>query len=232
MRLHRFYIPEKIGVQKEIVVHSADLANQLRRVFRLRTGDSAILFDGSGSDHECMIAGFTDGSVSFEVKDVSPSRYMPQRKVVLYTALVKKDTFEWIVEKATELGVSTIVPVMAERSEKKGLNMDRLNKIAIEAAEQSGRGDIPEIGQVVDLGGATSGGGTSYRIALHTEGDIIRRVDLRGDEVSIFIGPEGGWSPKEIEMFHASGIPVVSLGSQVLRAETAVVSALSIILLA
>ncbi|MBP6858982.1 MAG: RsmE family RNA methyltransferase, partial [Candidatus Pacebacteria bacterium] len=122
MRLHRFYISEKIGLQTEIIVHSADLVNQVRRVFRLKTGDSIVIFDGSGSDYECRIADFSEKSITLDIQNASRSRFMPSRKVYLYAAMVKKDTFEWIAEKATELGVTHIIPVMAERSEKKNIN--------------------------------------------------------------------------------------------------------------
>lgn len=142
MRLHRFYVTESIGSKKEISIHSDELANQLSRVFRLKTGDRVVLFDGSGFDYECVISGFLAKSgagvpaagksdqkvVTFQIEKNTTSRFMPTREVILCAAVVKKDTFEWIVEKATELGVTKIIPVMAERSEKKNLNEDRLKK--------------------------------------------------------------------------------------------------------
>jgi 16S rRNA (uracil1498-N3)-methyltransferase len=119
MRLHRFYISEKIGVKTEITVNSVELVNQIQRVFRLKKGDMVITFDGSGLDFECEIVGLEKEAVALKVIKSEPSRFVPKREVYLYQALVKKDNFEWIVEKATELGVTHIIPVMAERSEKK-----------------------------------------------------------------------------------------------------------------
>src|SRR5665213_2273877 len=134
------------------------------------------------------------------------------REIWLASAVVKKDTFEWIAEKATELGVSHIVPIMAERSEKKSLNMERLEKIIIEASEQSGRGDVPKIHPIVALPesfqyirGQDKDG---QMIAFHTEGDFVQGLPLYKGPTAVFIGPEGGWSEREIEAFHKEKIPV------------------------
>jgi 16S rRNA (uracil1498-N3)-methyltransferase len=248
MRLHRFYIPETIGSRTEITIDSAELSNQLRRVFRLTSGDSIIVFDGSGLDYECDIIGFETMSVTIRSIRSSRSRTMPNRDVILYASITKKDTFEWIVEKATELGVTRIVPLMAERSEKKNLNMERLNKIAIEASEQSGRGTVPVIGDIQEIvnffDDSAYEAGKGHAIVFHTEGEsyssacISAKIQFKSvspdnapPPLSVFIGPEGGWSPREVAMFHNHKIPVVTLGTQVLRAETAVIAALSKVLL-
>ena len=256
MRLHRFYISEKIGSQKELVIDSAELVNQISRVFRLRTGDRVILFDGSGSDFECEICedsidtrGKRAGgvkSIRLVVREVSPSGYMPARKVVLYQAIIKKDKFEWVVEKATELGVTDIIPVLAERSEKKSLDQKRLQKIAIEASEQCGRGDVPVIHSAISRRFIPShierdlekfSDASSQNVAIHLEGEefsFSRRGLEEGSQLqplALFIGPEGGWSPAELEMFHKQKIQICSLGKQVLRAETAAIVALSKVLM-
>lgn len=235
MRLHRFYVTEPIGSKKEVTVYSDELANQLSRVFRLKTGDRVVLFDGSGFDYECVISDIRKDDknlVTFHVGKSMPSRFMPARdgrEIILCAAVVKKDIFEWIVEKATELGVTKIIPVMAERSEKKNLNAERLNKIAIEASEQSGRGTVPEIAPITDLAQALKLVADSRvpALAFHLEGESLSKHASTGP-VALFIGPEGGWSPEEVKMFHTNKIRTVSLGAQVLRAETAVVAALSL----
>ncbi len=228
MRLHRFFIDEAIGSKKEVLVASPELANQISRVFRLKRGDRVILFDGSGSDYESEVTEASKGSVLFRVLSATHSRYMPERKIYLCAAVVKKDNFELIVEKATELGVTDIVPVLAEHSEKKSLNEGRLKKIAIEASEQSGRGDVPRICAIKSLEEALSSLVEVDSIVFHTEGNSFERQNVtRSDDIAIFIGPEGGWSRNELDLFHKNKIPVVCLGPQVLRAETAVVAALS-----
>jgi len=260
MRLHRFFVKDKLGVSEDITIQGKGLANQLSHVFRLKKGDEVVLFDGSGNDFVCSITDFQNESVTFTIKETTKSRYMPMRDIYLCASVVKKDNFEWIVEKATELGVTHIVPVISERSEKKSLNEERLKKIALEASEQSGRGNVPVIHGIIYLndliGDRASLGNKDIHsdaepntidfnaysnkhqipantklIAFHTEG-VSWRSDLqefgRSDlPIAVFIGPEGGWSPDEIKVFHENKIPVVCLGSQVLRAETAVVAILS-----
>lgn len=237
MRLHRFYITEIIGTKSEIILDSVDVVHQIRKVFRLKKGDLIIMFDGSGSDYTCGIEDFRDETIVLGVRGVSKSRFMPEREVYLYAALVKKDTFEWIVEKATELGVTKIIPVIAERTEKKAINKERITKIAIEASEQSGRGSVPRIAPVIGLKEAVlelaekNEEETVRSIAFHTDAELFDTPDI-GSVVptACFIGPEGGWSPDEIDLFHKSNIPVRSIGTQVLRAETAVVATLSLVM--
>jgi 16S rRNA (uracil1498-N3)-methyltransferase len=238
MRLHRFYIGEPVGTKTEIILGNSDVVHQIRKVFRLKKGDLLIVFDGSGSDYTCGIEDFREDSIVLGVREASKSRYMPEREVILYAALIKKDTFEWIVEKATELGVTKIVPIIAERTEKKAVNEDRLKKIVIEASEQSGRGSVPEVSAVISLKEAVialkNGEGRTEKgaIAFHTDAEAFDRADIADTEsISCFIGPEGGWSPDEIALFHEHKIPVRSIGSQVLRAETAVVATLSLVML-
>jgi len=252
MRLHRFFCPEPVGSRSELTFRSNELVDQLRRVLHIKIGEDVIIFDGSGSDYRCAVARF-DGAdrVVLDVRETSRSRYMPMRKLFLYGAVVKKDNFEFIVEKATELGVTDIIPVIAERSEKKAVNMERLNKIAIEASEQSGRGDVPVVHstisfkEAIDEARSTNNGeirnsnieirnksesqNTKLKtIAFHTEGDYFNPETISNNEpIAIFIGPEGGWSPDEIAMFHANDIVTLCLGRQVLRTETAVIAALS-----
>ncbi len=235
MRLHRFYISEPIGSKKEIIVQSEQLVNQLVRVFRLKSGDSVILFDGSGTDYESLMQDYDKQTVTFTITKSAPSRFVPTRHISLYAAVVKKDTFEWIAEKATELGVTEIIPVMAERSEKKHLNEERLQKIVIEASEQSGRGSVPTVGSIVSLKESLEmmmQKGIAV-VVFHTEGEAFDAgtYSKQHTNLAVFIGPEGGWSPAELEMFHSYKVPVVSLGAQVLRAETAVVAALSLTML-
>lgn len=243
MRLHRFYTTEELAPGKQITINSAELVNQVRRVFRLRTGDSLILFNGTGFDYVVHIANYNysdkidiNNSIIVDVDPATParSRFMPARKIYLYAAVVKKDTFEWIVEKATELGVTDIIPVMAERSEKKNLNDDRLRKISVEASEQSGRGDVPSIHPIIALDEALEHAKKEISkevkiVAFHTEGELFHTDGIQSKDapIAVFIGSEGGWTEREVSMFYAQNIPVRSLGSQVLRAETAVVAALS-----
>jgi len=131
---------------------------------------------------------------------------MPTRKTYLFAAVIKKDNFEFIVEKATELGVTDIIPIIADHSEKKALNRERLIKISIEASEQSGRGDVPKIHSITPLkdfrrqilDSRISNLESILMIAFHTDGEFLLRSDLSESEpVAIFIGPEAAGRRKK-----------------------------------
>lgn len=225
MRLNRFFCEVTLD-QKSTLISHASLVNQLKNVFRLVKGDKIILFDGSGFDYVVVIDGYEKDSVSFSVIEVKQNIVVTQHETYLFASIVKKDNFEWISQKATELGVSHIVPIISERSEKKNLNMDRLKKIIIEASEQSGRGTIPEISEIIDLEDALK----KYSHIKSIAWDIIAQKFVSQDvdeAVGAYIGPEGGWSTKELELFEKHNIKTRSLGPQVLRAETAVIAILS-----
>jgi len=234
MRLYRFYVAGKIPSQGLFDVVDEDLANQLKRVLRLKIGYEITVFNGDGQDHECLINEFAKDKVILQIKKTYPSRYMPVHEIWLCAAVIKKDNFEWTVEKATELGVSHIIPILSDRSEKKSLNIERLEKIIIEASEQSGRGNVPTIYPIMKLNEAIEhirhkfARGTSEVLAFHTEGELFQDAILdKKNPTALFIGPEGGWSEKEVDLFHKDNIPLKCLGKQVLRAETAVVAALA-----
>jgi 16S rRNA (uracil1498-N3)-methyltransferase len=234
MRLHRFYVAGKIPPQGIFDVVDEGLLNQLKRVLRLKIGYEVTVFNGDGQDHKCLINEFAMDKVILQIKKTYPSCYMPVHEIWLCAAVIKKDNFEWTVEKATELGVSHIIPILSDRSEKKSLNIERLEKIIIEASEQSGRGNIPTIHQIMTLNEAIEhikqkvARGTSEVLAFHTEGELFQDAILdKKKSTTLFIGPEGGWSGNEVDLFHNNNIPLKCLGKQVLRAETAAVAVLS-----
>ena len=225
MRLHRFFVKTPLQHTKE-TINDERLVHQWRHVFRYNVGSEVILFDGSGEEYDSVIEKMNNREA--EVRLVSERRgVMPEREIALFQSLIKKDKMEWVVEKATELGVAKIVPIISEHSEKKGFNLERARKIAIEASEQCGRADVPEIGEIMNL---ESG-------IMNYAGDKII-FDLSGipmhdscfinhNPLSIFVGPEGGWSDKEVERFKEAKMEIFSLGKLTLRAETAAVAALS-----
>ncbi len=244
MRLQRFYLHTPIS-GTTFDVTDRDLVHQWRSVFRYNVGSQVILFDGSGVDYTCVISslrnlGATVGVVSKRQTLSTAPDGTPRKHIWLCVGVIKKDNFEWVVQKATELGVSHVVPVLCEHSEKKSVRMDRLQKIAIEAAEQSGRGDVPEILQATTLTDLLQSG------QLPQEKVVCHPVDSSGKSASIslrqyiaatgapslaaFIGPEGGFSDKEIQLFKTYNMPIVSLGSQILRAETAAIAVASVLL--
>lgn len=231
MRLHRFYLETKIDAGLGELLIGAEVSRQIRKVFRLTKGDRVILFDGAKVDYISEIVDITADDLKLKILSQSPSAFIPAKNITLYASIIKKDHFELVVEKATELGVTKINPILSARSEKKGLNMTRLKKIAVEAAEQSGRGDIPHISDIVSLEEALhtkSLDANTNKIMFHTnvpKFDFSKYAELQN--IDIFIGPEGGWTEEEVSLARECGVEVAGLGEGILRAETATIAALS-----
>lgn len=226
MRLHRFYINEPI-LSDNLSVCEERLVHQWRDVFRYNTGSEIIIFDGSGLEFDAVIEKLSNREAKIVI--VSKRKgILPKRRIVLYQSLIKKDKMEWVVEKATEIGVSKIVPIVSERSEKKGFNTERARKIATEASEQCGRADVPEIEdgkKILDF----SPDPESQIVIFDKSGPSFESslISKKYNQISIFIGPEGGWTPAEIERFKEAKIEIFSLGEFTLRAETATIVALA-----
>ncbi len=226
MKLHRFFVEEKLENRQDLTITRDNLVNQLKNVFRFTKGDRVILFDNSGNDFLFAVNDFVSGGVSLSLIEVHKNSVTPARETYLFASIVKKDNFEWIAQKATELGVSHIIPIISDRSEKKDLNKDRINKIIIEASEQSGRGTLPISHDVIDLKSALSNYGHVKSIAWDPSSVKFVSQDIV-DCNGAYIGPEGGWSQQELDLFNEHGIKVKSLGPQVLRSETAVIAVIS-----
>ncbi len=209
-----------------VTIPSLELVNQLKRVLRLQEGDEVTLFDNSSMQYRAAIYKYHPDGVSFNVIQKEEAATTPLRETWLFAAIIKKDNFEWIVQKATELGVSHIVPIITARTEKKDLNLERLSKVSIEASEQSGRVTVPEIHSILKLADCIDTPSHLPSIVWEPSAQKFDKNDMN-TIVSMYIGPEGGWTPEELEMFEQKGMKVRSLGSQILRAETAVVAALS-----
>lgn len=228
MRLHRFFIEEKIPNAGEFLVANETLLNQWRNVLRMKAGDKAILFNGDGSEALCEFVSLTKKNALLKVIETKKG-LMPSREVTLYIALIKKDNFELVLEKATELGVSHIVPVQTSRSEKKSVNYERAQKILREASEQSGRATIPTLGEIIDIKKIPR----EAVVAFDPRGGISAReffAKHTTTTISVFVGPEGGFTDEEIDLFHTHNIPIVTTGTQILRAETAAMVALTLVL--
>ncbi len=234
MRIHRFYISTPIS-SKNFDITDRNLVHQWRSVFRYNVGSQVILFDGSGTDYLCVISSLRNTSATVSVLHSTEVVKTIGHSVWLCMALVKKDNFETVTQKVTEIGVSSIIPILAERSEKKKINMERLQKIAIEASEQSGRGDISQIQRETTLSDLFLGGVLPQnKIVIDPTGTDFNEYASHlplVEAVAVFVGPEGGWSDKEITFFKQYNVPVISLGTQILRAETAAIAVSSLLLL-
>src|SRR3989344_1042761 len=145
MKLQRFFIDPDAIRGREFILGDKDTINQIKKVLRLRAGDKIIFLDGSGKEYEAVIKEFGNSVIRGDIEEISDNKNEPELKITLCQALCKKDKFEWVLQKGTEAGISEFIPVLAERSEKFGLNRERAEKILKEASEQSERGIIPKL---------------------------------------------------------------------------------------
>ncbi|MDB5259971.1 MAG: rRNA ((1498)-N(3))-methyltransferase [Candidatus Nomurabacteria bacterium] len=224
MRLHRFYMSLPLG--EEVVVNDVSTIKQWSNVFRYKKGDLVVLFNGSGEDRTYSIENLSPKACGLKFISKEKSVLIGKR-VSLYLSLIKKDLFELVVQKATEIGIYSITPVISERSTRKDLNHERLIKIATEAAEQCGRGDIPDILPAIELSSALKGlehGYNKYFLQKDGQDFIEKREGLSSDSsLLFFVGPEGGWAESEIKLFEENNFKALSLGQTTLRAETAAI---------
>ncbi len=226
MRLHRFYVaPETIELKHDFWLHDERLINQWRRVLRFQQGQEVVLFDGIETERLYKIVEITDREAHLElVTDFV--RKTPSKEIYLFWALLKKDKNDWVLQKCTELGVSHFVPLLAERSEKTGFNEGRAKKIVIEAAEQCGRGDIPSVRDPIDVNTVFEEFKDKMPLFICEQGtDEPAAGDLQ--QAGVLIGPEGGWSDTEKELFKQHNLQHLNLHDFTLRAETASVAAIT-----
>lgn len=212
-------------------------AQHIIKSLRMKAGEELSICDGSKIQHDCIIEDFSGGTVEVRVKASYPCKNEPQTKVTLYQALAKGDKMDFIIQKSVELGVSEIVPILTarcvsrpdEKSMKKKL--ERWNKIALQAAMQSRRGIIPMVKPVIKLSEAAEKAGKSAIVCYELGGKPLGElVESRQSEVSLFIGSEGGFEKSEVELILNKGGSAATLGNRILRAETAPLAALSVIM--
>lgn len=223
MKLQRFFIKPENILEKQVAVSDRDILNQIKRVLRLRVGERVIFLDDTGKEYESEIRELNPESLKAEVLSVKENQNEPTLKITICQALCKKDKFEWILQKGTEVGVSGFVPVLAGRSEKTGLNFERAEKILKESAEQSERGIIPKLSEIQKFED-TLKSAKGEKIFLDKSGIMIKDFlpsSVTGQMLNVFIGPEGGWTEEELASAKESGAKIVSLGGLVLRTETA-----------
>ncbi|MCM8748265.1 16S rRNA (uracil(1498)-N(3))-methyltransferase [Thermomicrobiaceae bacterium CFH 74404] len=232
---HRFYVAE-LPPPGAALALPRETARQVARVLRLRPGDAVTLFTGDGFDVPATIESMQGESITVRLGQPVPGRPLPCPPIALAQSLLKHDHFELVIQKATELGVQWIVPLLAQRCvvavkpEAVSGRLDRWRRIAIEAAEQCGRASLPAIEppRRLDEIEATIG---SYRAILLWEGaeaQPLAALELEPETpVLLLVGPEGGWTPGEVERLRAAGAELASLGPLVLRSETAALAAIA-----
>lgn len=231
MKKHRFIRNIDLD-QKELKVTDEDLSNQLRSVLRLKPGNMVILCDGAGFEAEAEIKEFGKDEVTFAVGEKVKNENKLAREIHLYASIIKKENFEIVCQKATELGIAKIIPLLSERTVKTNLKIDRLQKIILEASEQSQRGDVPGLSEIISLEEALKSA-LGTKVFFDKSGKDLKEIKDKIDynsPISMFVGPEGGWTDDEIKKAKENKAILSNLGKTNLRAETA--SIVSIALLA
>ncbi len=231
MARRRFFVDSVAGGRAAL---EGEDARHLRQVLRAEVGQHYELSDNQ-SVYLAEVESFGSDQVTFRVIETLPAAADPAARMTLLLALIKFDRFEWAVEKATELGVAEIVPVVAERSEK-GLEfaarkrLDRWRKIARESSQQSRRVRLPELSAPLAFEKALGiARGQRYLLDEDSAAPPILKALSGCEDSALLAGPEGGWTSREREQAIAQGWKSVSLGPQILRAETAALAALSVI---
>lgn len=239
--MHRFFVPPA-WINGQVARLEGDVARQVARVLRMSPGDEIILLDNSGSEYRVSLTGLHRDTVEGDVLSVANGRGEPSVHVTLYQGMLKGKGFEWVLQKGTEIGVTTFVPLVCRRSvpeerhDRHSARFPRWDKIVAEAAEQSGRCFLPRVEPPISFEDACDSVRDSTCVSLipwELEEATDLRSALQGTEsqrVNIFIGPEGGFEDREIEHARSCGIRSVSLGRRILRSETAAIATLAAVL--
>jgi 16S rRNA (uracil1498-N3)-methyltransferase len=221
-----------------IIEIDGENGSHLAKSLRVRVGESVTLCDGEGYDYHAVVTEVVGNSVFAEIKEKVKTETEPDRSVVLYQCITKSDKFDLVTQKAVELGATAIVPVTSEfcvakldgKEEKK---IARWQKIAAEAAKQSGRGIIPEVRKPIKLEKAFKEAEGLKIMCYEHGGKPFGKLIEKSSEneaISLFIGSEGGFSEKEVALAKESGVEIATLGKRILRTETAPIAAIAVIM--
>lgn len=249
MAHRRFYAPPAaFAADEKSVTLSAEETRHARDVLRLQAGEEVFVFDGAGREFRCAVQSISRNSTSLSlIEEVASVRPESPLDLTLAIALLKGEKFELVIQKTTELGVKRIVPLDTERADVRLRDRDnsqkrvaRWQRIALEAAKQTGRAFVPEIAEPATF--------NSLMLSKVEEGTLSGNAKLMFSEregaslleattilpapparIIAIVGPEGGWSDNEIETARTAGWRIVTLGGRVLRAETAGIAVVTLL---
>ncbi len=244
--MYRFFVnPEQLQ-QEPIRIGDEDY-NHIHNVLRMKPGEEVLVTDQGEKEYLCEIIEYdTDmQEVLLKIVDIFGNNRELPAKIILFQGYPKGDKMEQIVQKAVELGVAEVVPVMMKRcvvkldDKKAAKKIERLNGVALSAAKQSKRGRIPEVKPVMSMEDAVPYASTLDHVIVPYESaegmeyskKVIEQV-TDGGSIGIFIGPEGGFEPTEIEKLSGIDAKILSLGHRILRTETAGMVVLSLLMFA
>jgi 16S rRNA (uracil1498-N3)-methyltransferase len=235
----RFYVPQP-WIENGMLKVEGDEVKHIRKVLRLKTGDGIVVFDGLGKELEGTIVEEGLSSVVIRIQNIFSSERDSPLEVTLAQSLLKGEKMDYLIQKATELGVKEIIPFLSSRSvpflekSRRPKRHHRWEKIAVEASKQCGRGVVPKIESLQDYSDMLQMASTEdlCLIPWEREGIKLKEVLERSKEkrkIFFIIGPEGGFNQSEVDEAKKAGFTPVTLGKRILRAETASLCLLSIL---
>ena len=236
--MQRFFIP-KDWIQQDTVTITGEPLRQIGYVLRLKPSDHIIVLDNSGWEFEVEIERITKEQALGKVITKESGHGEPRIKITLYQALLKSDKFELVLQKGVELGVTSFVPFISERCisrKESAAKMERWGKIIQEAAEQSERLVLPLLHPLISLDEACrSVKQPAFLLWEEEKSESLKQIlqnppFKNASELSLFVGPEGGFPESKKELAKQYGIGIATLGRRILRAETAGLAAVSAIL--
>lgn len=237
LKMRRFFAAPENFSRNEVVL-SEEESRHLRDALRLRRGEIVSVFDGAGNEFLCRIETIERKKVSLSISEkTSPPAFESDLNLTIAQALLKGEKFDFVVQKATELGVKQIVPLETARCDVKIKDekdvikkLERWRRIALEAAKQSGRAAVPKIEAPVSLTRFLSENDGERIFFAERGGDsfhqTFREKHEKIEDLIVVVGAEGGWEDAEIESARDAGFRVVTLGGRILRAETAAIATL------
>jgi 16S rRNA (uracil1498-N3)-methyltransferase len=242
--MYRFFYSEGCTISDDMITITGQDVNHMKNVLRMEPGENVIICDGQGKDYYCIIESLSCDAVKAKITKEARSESELPTKIYLFQGLPKKDKMELIIQKAVELGVYEIIPVMTKRSvvkiedKKKELKkIERWQAIATAAAKQSNRGVIPKVSEVMSFKQAMELAKTlDYNIMPYENAEGIKRaheIIQHGSgqsSMGIFIGPEGGFEDAEVVLAQENQVEPITLGKRILRTETAGLAILSILM--
>ena len=240
--MHRFFISGE-NLRGGQVVLTGKQAHQIHNVLRMVPGDQITVLDNTGYEYAAVITDVGRQRVAGRITDNQPAQGEPRTQITLYQALLAREKFEWVLQKCTEVGVTRFVPVVTERSIVRRADTITPHRLArwkgsvTEAAEQSGRGRIPQLECPVKFADALAGLSAFDRCLIacpQTGSRTLRELLQTGGStpaaIALLIGPEGGFSDEELAAACEKGAAAVNLGRRILRTETAAAVACALIL--
>ena len=232
MQRHRFFA-QPAQFTLSTVTLDADESHHLLRVLRLGKGARVFVFDGNGTEWECEVALGSKNSVVLDLIRKLDDVVESPLQLTLAQSLIKGDKFDWVVQKASELGVTRIVPLITDHGDQRAeRRLPRWRRIALEAAKQCGRRKLIEISEPISFGDfCESNAGKTNLIFCERGGCHLSELnqELQADsEISLSIASEGGWSEIELKTAEGNKFIFVNLGPRILRTETAAIAAVSL----